>query len=194
MVADDRQSAAGGQQFHRRRQAGSQLIQFVIDGNPQGLKDAGGRVDTALAAPVADYFRHYRRQLAGGMQWPLSDYGPRYRPGPGFLAILGQQPGQIPLRPSVDQVRRRRQVHRRVKAHIQRFLPPETAAETRFIQLPGTEAQIQQNAIGFSRSAPGLPGQFPHSGIAALDRDKPGRLAGCGRVLVKGRQAGRDPD
>ena len=129
------------------------------------------------------------------MQWPPRYQGPRYGPGPGFLAILGQQPGQIPLRPSVDQVRRRRQIRRRVKAHIQRLLPPETAAETRFIQLPGTEAQIQQNAIGLSRRAPGLPRQFPHSGVAALRREETGgRLAASGRVSVKGRQAGRGPD
>ena len=143
VVADNRQAASGGQQFYRRRQAGGQLIQFVIDGHPQGLKDAGRRVDPAPAAPVAHDFRRYRRQLAGSMQRPPPDQSPRHSPGPGFLAVLDQQPGQIPLRPSVDDVRRRGRVRRRVKAHIQGFLPLKTAAEPGSVHLPGTDSQIQ---------------------------------------------------
>jgi hypothetical protein len=60
---DYRHSAPWSEQITSLRQGLIECLQFVIDGNAQGLKGPGGRVDLF---PAAHCLYHQIRQLAGG--------------------------------------------------------------------------------------------------------------------------------
>jgi hypothetical protein len=64
VVRDDTQAASGVQELRALVEKNSQVAQFLINGNTQGLEGSGCRMDAAVLR--GDGFFDYRHQLAGG--------------------------------------------------------------------------------------------------------------------------------
>jgi len=106
-----------------------------------------------------DRLLHDLGQLAGRGDRPLAarlDDRPRDPAGEAFLAVAVEDVRDLPLVPSVDDVRRR-EIGGPVHPHVERRVVPVAEPALRLIELRTGDAEIEQDAV--------------HAGHAVLQRD-----------------------
>ena len=138
---------APGQLLHQPIQG----LQFVIDGDPQRLENAGRRVDAPSSGSLGARHTapHEVGQLLGRLQWlrsPQLDDAPSDAPAETLLAVVENQVGEVSFREAPQQVAGRFALGR-VHAHVQGSRLAEAEAPLRRFDLIGAEAQIGQNTI-----------------------------------------------
>src|SRR5438132_3760757 len=90
VVREDGQAAFRAQEAVAVREKAVEPAELVVDGDAQGLKRAGGGMDTRAA--TAEHAGHDGRELAGGAERTGAHDGARDGPRPSLLAVLGEQP------------------------------------------------------------------------------------------------------
>ena len=152
MKTDNREPSADLQKFGYKVQCPLQVSQFVVDGDPQGLKNARGRVDRPPLSgnALADQLRELpggfdRRQLAG------LDDPPSHPSAVSFLPISIKDIGEFLLLERVHEIGGAGNVGIRVEPHVERSVVAEAEASIVPGELVGGEPQIQENPVDSSQ-------------------------------------------
>ena len=160
MKTDDREPSADLQKLGNDSQGPLQVSEFIVDSDPQGLKDARGRVDRPPFAgdALADEFRELSRgfdrcQLAG------VDDSPGHSPAVPFLAVFVKQIGEFLFLQRVDEIGRGGTIGIGVEPHVERAVVGEAEASIVPGKLVGGEPQVQQEPVDSSQSQ-GLQDNF----------------------------------
>lgn len=144
---DDRQPATGTKDRQRGLEAPSEIAELVVDGHPERLEDAGGRVDLARATRL--YAGHEAAELVRGDErapGPAAHDRARDARGLGLLAELGEDPPEVALVPGVHQVGRR-ELEPRVGPHVEGTSRAKAEATGVVGELDRREAEIEEDAI-----------------------------------------------
>jgi len=148
MEADDHEPSAGEQQVDHLLDQVAQPFEFVVYGDPQRLKGAGGRVD--LAGPARPQGPlHDVSQLGGGgdaAQLPHLADPPGDAAGVALLAVGEDQVGQLLLRQAVHELGGG-DLLGLVHPHVQRALGGEGEAPLRVEELEGGDTQVQEQPV-----------------------------------------------
>jgi hypothetical protein len=150
VVADHDETPTGAQDADRRRQPGSQGLEFVVDGYPEGLEDAGGRVDATSGAwrprrrPLGQQGQALRR--VDGSRAPAFDHGAGDPAGMGLFAVATEEIREgVLIEPR--QERRRRLAASGVEAHVQATPGPKAKASVCIGQLVRAEAKVEDDPV-----------------------------------------------
>ncbi len=147
MEADDDGPTAWFEQVGQPGQQGIQSPQLIVDSDPQGLKDPGGRVDrsplagNAPADDLGELAGRFDRLGPPGFDNPSGD--PATVP---FFPKLIKEVRQFLFRPGPNNLGRREFLFR-VESHVQGAFPGEAKAAIRPGQLIRREPEVQQEPV-----------------------------------------------
>jgi hypothetical protein len=185
MKRDEDGPPAGGQSLGKGNGKGSlEVIEFVIDGDPQGLKHASCRMGLGpLVLAVRKAGCDGVDQIGARPQRAVSaafDNRVGNRSGRGFFTVAGQKVGQLRFSDRGEKIGRRLTL-RRIETHVQRRGPLKAESALRVGQLVGRKPQVEQNSIDAADSK--LVEDFRQLGITRLLQDaaRSGQHRGCPR-------------
>src|SRR5690606_32819771 len=120
MEADDREPAAGREELLGLLERGLERFELPIHGDPDRLRDAGGRMNLRLAAArgTGDDLRELRRRGQRGGVAGANDRG-GHRAGARLLAVLAEHARELAVRYAREPLRGGFSP-RRVHAHVER--------------------------------------------------------------------------
>jgi hypothetical protein len=174
---------------------GFEVFELAIDGDSQGLKNAGGRV--AFGPPAATRVKCFfdRFDQVGGCLNRLIGSAKHDRvgngPAGGLFAELEKQIGQVPLVKLGKEIGRG-DILRRVKSHVERSVGLEAESAAAIGQLIRRKPEIEQDAVDPLDAE--LIQDFRQLGIAGLFQDAArivqdfGRLSEHHRVAIEADQ------
>src|SRR5262249_18375623 len=148
--ADDRGATARQQEVGDEGKGGVELIELVIDRDPQSLEDACGWVDRPVPAAAWHASTHQFGQFAGsanrvpaaGFHDPASN-----SPAESFLPKVKEQVCQLVGRESVDQISGGWAEFTRVKPHVKRPVGREAEPAVLPGELVRRKSKVQKDPI-----------------------------------------------
>jgi len=126
VVADNYQPSAWSESLYGLLQSGFQIVQFSIDGNPQGLEGAGGRMNTALGRSCSASY--HLRKVGRASEGPVLDQSPCDGPGAAVFSVTPDEASQFLLAATVDDGCRGGAWDGCVEPHVEGFFPPKAEA------------------------------------------------------------------
>ena len=187
---DHRQATADLQRPFGGDQAAFQFAKFLIDGNSQGLKNAGGRMDPGPPAPAQRAF-HHLGEIEGAREGRLGSAANESAgdaPRLTLFAIQTEDTRQLGGLGFIDQIGggQARAGH----AHVQRSIAHQREPALGLVHLHGRYPQVQGHAVrapfaqclGHGRERSGQQAETPPRRQALGE-------GGHGRIAVKGDDA-----
>jgi hypothetical protein len=151
MKSDDDRSSTGVQSFGKRGgKGGLEVIELLVNGNPQRLKDAGGGMRfMTLPAAAGQRIGHSFDQLSRCLHGPAgaaADNRASNRPAGRLFAEVKQEIRQLGFLERREEFRGGLTLCR-VETHVERTACLKPKAAARIGQLIGGEPQVEQNAV-----------------------------------------------
>jgi hypothetical protein len=151
MERDDDRSSSGVQSFGKRGgKSGLEVIEFLINGNPQRLKDARGGVRfMTLPAGAGKRFGHRVDQFSRcphGLAGAAGDNRARNRSAGRLFAVAKEEVRQLGFLECGEELRGGLPLCR-VETHVERAACLKPKAAVRIGQLIRGEPQVEQNAV-----------------------------------------------
>jgi len=151
MERNDDRSSSGAQSFGKRGgKGGLEVIELLVNGNPQRLKNAGGGVRLiTLAAAAGKRFGHSFDQFSRCPHGPAgaaADNRAGNRPAGRLFAVAKQEVRQLGFLECGEEFRGRLTLCR-VETHVEQTGRLKAKTATGIGQLIGGKPQVEQNAV-----------------------------------------------
>ena len=144
---DDRETSAGTERAHGGLEALLKILELVVDGDAQRLKDTGRGIDAAPTLRL--HARHETAEIVGRKERlprAAAHDGRGHTTRLGLLAELAERTAQLALVPAVHYVCRR-DAEVRVGAHIQWAFRAKAEASPLIGELERGETEVEEDAV-----------------------------------------------